>query len=216
MESKRILIVDDEQNARDALRTMLVEDGYEVAEASNGQEALGLLPAFAPAVVLADVRMPKMDGITLLRKAREAGHDAAFVMMTAFGSIETAVEAMRAGAENFLVKPLDINAVLVVLDKVLEKTRLLRETETLRARVQERYRFPNIIGDSPELQSVFDVVKRAAPTRATVLLLGESGTGKELVAQAIHEESPRKGKPFIKVNCAALSESLLESELFGH
>src|SRR6516225_10516307 len=136
MESKRILIVDDEQNARDALRTMLVEDGYEVAEASNGQEALGLLPAFAPAVVLADVRMPKMDGITLLRKAKEAGHDAAFVMMTAFGSIETAVEAMRAGAENFLVKPLDINAVLVVLDKVLEKTRLVRETETLRARVQ--------------------------------------------------------------------------------
>jgi DNA-binding NtrC family response regulator len=216
MESKRILIVDDEQNAREALRTMLLEEGYEVSEASDGQEALAALAEFAPAVVLADVRMPKMDGITLLRKAREAGYDAAFVMMTAFGSIETAVEAMRAGAENFLVKPLDINAVLVVLSKVLEKTRLVRETETLRARVQERYRFPNIIGDSPELQSVFDVVKRAAPTRATVLLLGESGTGKELVAQAIHEESPRKGKPFIKVNCAALSESLLESELFGH
>lgn len=195
---------------------MLVEEGYQVAEASNGEEALGQMSEFAPVVVLADVRMPKMDGITLLRKAREAGHDAAFVMMTAFGSIETAVEAMRAGAESFLVKPLDINAVLVVLQKVLEKTDLVRETETLRARVQERYRFPSIIGDSPELQSVFDVVKRAAPTRATVLLLGESGTGKELVAQAIHEESPRKAKAFIKVNCAALSESLLESELFGH
>ena len=216
MGSTRILVVDDEQNARDALRTMLNEEGYQVAEASDGEEALARMSEFAPVVVLADVRMPKMDGITLLRKAREAGYDAAFVMMTAFGSIETAVEAMRAGAESFLVKPLDINAVLVVLQKVLEKKDLVRETETLRARVQERYRFPNIIGDSPELQSVFDVVKRAAPTRATVLLLGESGTGKELVAQAIHEESPRKGKAFIKVNCAALSESLLESELFGH
>jgi two-component system NtrC family response regulator/two-component system response regulator HydG len=195
---------------------MLTEEGYEVAEASDGEEALARIPEFAPAIVLADVRMPKMDGLSLLRKAREAGHDAAFVMMTAFGSIETAVEAMRAGAENYLVKPLDINAVLVVLDKVLEKAGLVREAEVLRARVQERYRFPNIIGDSPELQSVFDVVKRAAPTRATVLLLGESGTGKELVAQAIHEESPRRTKPFIKVNCAALSESLLESELFGH
>src|SRR6202158_3422981 len=216
MGSTRILVVDDEQNARDALRTMLVEEGYQVAEASDGQEALDRMSEFAPVVVLADVRMPKMDGITLLRKAREAGHDAAFVMMTAFGSIETAVEAMRAGAESFLVKPLDINAVLVVLQKVLEKKDLVRETETLRARGQERERFPNTIGDSPELQSVFDVVKRAAPTRATVLLLGESGTGKELIAQAIHEESPRKGKAFIKVNCAALSESLLESELFGH
>jgi len=158
MGSTRILVVDDEQNARDALRTMLVEEGYQVAEASDGQEALDRMSEFAPVVVLADVRMPKMDGITLLRKAREAGHDAAFVMMTAFGSIETAVEAMRAGAESFPVKPLDINAVLVVLQKVLEKKELVRETETLRARVQERYRFPNIIGDSPELQSVFDAV----------------------------------------------------------
>jgi two-component system NtrC family response regulator len=215
---ERILVVDDEQNARVALRTILSEEGYEIAEAADGEEALQLISGFAPAAVLADVRMPRTDGITLLKRAREQGSDAVFVMMTAFASVEAAVEAMRAGAENYLVKPLDVNAVLVVLEKALEKLRLQRDTVNLRERVRERYRFHNIVGDAPELQAVFEVVKRAAPTRATVLILGESGTGKELIAQAIHEEShvPRRDKPFIKVNCAALSETLLESELFGH
>ncbi len=216
MGKTRILVVDDEQNARSALKTLLAEEGFEVAEAGDGEQALALLPDFAPEVVLADVRMPKLDGISLVRKAREAGLDASFVIMTAFATIDVAVESMRAGAENFLVKPLDVNAVLVVVEKVLEKRALQRDAAVLRERVRERYRFPNIIGDSAQLQAVFDVVKRAAPTKATVLILGESGTGKELVAQAIHEESPRKDKPFVKVNCAALSETLLESELFGH
>ena len=213
---KRILIVDDELNARSALRTIIAEEGYEVAEAADGQEALEQIGSFAPDVVLADVRMPRMDGLALLRKAREQGFDVTFVMMTAFASIELAVQAMQAGAENFLVKPLDAKAVLIILEKAFEKRGLVQETKALRARIHERYRFPNIIGESPELQAVFEIVKRAAPSRATVLILGESGTGKELIAQAIHEESPRKNKPFIKVNCAALSESLLESELFGH
>jgi len=213
---ERILVVDDEQNARVALRTILEEEKYEVAEAADGEEALERLASFSPDVVLADVRMPKLDGISLVKKAREQQSEAIFIIMTAFASIESAVEAMRAGAENFLVKPLDVNAVLVVLEKALEKRRLRREAEQLRARVRERYRFPSIIGASPQLHAVFDVVKRTAPTKATVLILGESGTGKELIAQAIHEESPRKDKPFIKVNCAALSETLLESELFGH
>src|SRR5919199_5269931 len=211
-----ILVVDDEQNARVALRTILSEEGYEIAEAADGEEALQILAGFAPAAILADVRMPRMDGITLLKRAREQGSDAVFVMMTAFASVEAAVEAMRAGAENYLVKPLDVNAVLVVLEKALEKLRLQRDTQNLRERVRERYRFHNIVGDAPELQAVYEVVKRAAPTRATVLILGESGTGKELIAQALHEESPRHDKSFIKVNCAALSETLLESELFGH
>ncbi len=216
MAKERVLIVDDEVNARQALKTILSEEGFEIAEASDGEEALQRLAEFAPAAVLTDVRMPKMDGLTFLRKAREGGSDATFVVMTAFGSIEMAVEAMAAGAESYLVKPLDVKAVMVVLEKALEKRRLHKDTEQLRARVRERFSFPNIVGDSPELQAVFEVVKQAAPTKATVLILGESGTGKELVAQALHEESPRKDKPFVKVNCAALSESLLESELFGH
>jgi DNA-binding NtrC family response regulator len=214
--SERILIADDEQTARSALRTLLEEEGYEVAEAADGEEALVKLQSFAPAAVLADVRMPRLDGIALLKRARELGYDAVFVMTTGFASVEAAVEAMRAGAENYLVKPLDVSAVEVVLEKALEKLRLQRDTQNLRERVRERYRFHSIVGDAPELQAVFDVVKRAAPTRATVLILGESGTGKELIAQALHEESPRRDRPFIKVNCAALSETLLESELFGH
>jgi two-component system NtrC family response regulator/two-component system response regulator HydG len=216
MSKARILVVDDEPNARHALRTILGEEGFAVAEASDGVEAFAILQEQGADVVLADIRMPRMDGVTLVRRAREEGIPASFVMMTAFASIETAVEAMRAGAENFLVKPLEPTTVLVVLDKVLEKLRLSRDAEQLKDRVRQRYRFDAIVGESAALQSVFDVVKRSAPTKATVLLLGESGTGKELVAQAIHQESTRHDKPFVKVSCAALSESLLESELFGH
>jgi DNA-binding NtrC family response regulator len=216
MAAERILVVDDEDNARRAIVTILGEEGYEVSEAANGADALARIPEFSPAVVLSDVRMPQMDGLTLLKKARELGSDATFVMMTAFASVETAVEAMRAGADNYLVKPLDADAVLVILTKALEKRSLRREAETLRDQVRQRTRFHNIIGDSPQLQGVYDVVRRAANTRATVLILGESGTGKELIAQALHQESPRKDKPFVRVHCAALSENLLESELFGH
>ena len=212
----RILVVDDEPNARSALRTILTEEGYEVREAQDGQEALELIPEFAPAAVLADVRMPRMDGIALLKAARQQGFDAVFVMMTAFAQVDAAVEAMRAGAENYLVKPLDMSAVLAVLEKALEKRQLQVDARLLRERVRERFRFNNMVGDSPELQAVFEVIQRAAPTKATVLILGESGTGKELIAQALHEASPRRDKPFIKVSCAALSETLLESELFGH
>jgi len=212
----RILIVDDERNARDALKSLLSDEGYEVKEAADGEEGLKQLAEFRPDAVLCDVRMPKMDGLTLLKRAREDGHEALFIMMTAFGSIETAVEAIRRGAEDYLTKPLDVGAVTARLEKALEKRQLVRDNQMLRERIREKYQFSNIVGDSPELQAVFDVVKRAAPTRATVLVLGESGTGKELIAQAIHEESPRRQKPFVKVNCAALSETLLESELFGH
>jgi two-component system, NtrC family, response regulator len=216
MPRARILVVDDERNARDALRNLLTDEGYAVSEAGDGIEALATLREEGADVILADVRMPRMDGLTLVRTAREEGLPGTFVMMTAFASVEAAVEAMRAGAENFLTKPLDPATVQVVLDKVLEKRDLARDAEQLRARVLERFRIETIVGESAALQAIFDVVKRAAPTRATVLLLGESGTGKELVAQAIHQESPRKDKPFVKVNCAALSETLLESELFGH
>jgi len=216
MEKARVLVVDDEANARRALRTILEEEGFNVSEAADGQEALEILQNQGIDVVLADIRMPRLDGIELVRRARSEGIPALFIIMTAFATIDVAVEAMRAGAENFLVKPLEPGAVLIVLDKVLEKQRLSRDAEHLKERVRQRYRFEAMVGESAALQSVFEVVKRAAPTKATVLLLGESGTGKELVAQAIHQESERRDKPFIKVACAALSESLLESELFGH
>jgi two-component system NtrC family response regulator/two-component system response regulator HydG len=216
MASQRILLVDDEENARSALRTLLIDEAYEVREAKDGEEALAQLADFAPAVVLSDVRMPRLDGLTFLKKAKEQGSDAIFLMMTAFANVESAVEAMRAGAENYLVKPLAVDALLVFIEKALEKRRLERDAATLRARVHERYRLSGMVGDAPELQAVFEMVKKAAPTRATVLILGESGTGKELIAQALHEESPRRDKPFIKVSCAALTETLLESELFGH
>ncbi len=209
MSKARVLIVDDEQSARQALKALLSEEGYEIAEAADGEEALQVITSFAPHAVLSDVRMPKLDGLSLLKKAREENlSDAVFVMMTAFASIDAAVEAMRAGAENYLTKPLDVGAVQVVLEKALEKRQLQHETEHLRERVRERFQFPNIVGQS--------TVQRAAPTKANVLILGESGTGKELIAQALHEASPRKDKPFIKVNCGALTETLLESELFGH
>jgi len=212
----RILVIDDEENARKALSTILLEEGFDVAECADGEAGYRKLLEFAPDAVLCDVRMPHLDGISLLRRCRAERLDTHFIMMTAFGSVQAAVEAMREGAENYLIKPLDVNTVLVVLEKALEKRALLRDRSLLRERLQECYRFKHIVGDSPELRSVFEIVRRAAPTRATVLILGESGTGKELVAHAIHEESPRCEKPFVKVNCAALSETLLESELFGH
>ncbi len=216
MPLERVLVVDDEPNARGELQAALLGEGFETAGAASGQEALELIESFGPGAVLSDVRMPLMDGMTLMRRAKEASSDAVFVMMTGYGSVEMAVDAMRAGAESFLIKPLDVAAVAVVLQKALEKRRLGRETELLRLRVRERFQFDSIVGDSPQLQAVFDIVKRSAPTRATVLLLGESGTGKELIAQALHEASGRRDKPFIRVNCSALSASLLESELFGH
>jgi two-component system NtrC family response regulator/two-component system response regulator HydG len=214
--ANKILVVDDEQNARDALTTILREEGYEVVEAADGEAGLEQLTQFNPDAVLCDIKMPKLSGIELLKRARADGFDNLFIMVTAFGSIETAVEAMRAGAHDYVTKPIDLASVLVKLEKALETRQLRRDNALLRERLHEKHHFTNIVGESGELQAVFDVVKRAAPTKATVLVLGESGTGKELIAQAIHEESPRRDKPFVKVNCAALSETLLESELFGH
>jgi len=212
----RVLVVDDEANARSALAAILGEEGYEVAEAFDGQDALERIPAFAPDVVLADVRMPRMDGLSLVSAAKDAGSDATFVMMTAHGTVKDAVGAMKVGAENYLPKPLEMDEVLVVLGRALEQRRLARDVELLRARVREGARLDRIVGASDGKRKVAELVQRAAPSRATVLVLGESGTGKELVAEAIHENSPRAGKPFVKVNCAALPETLLESELFGH
>jgi len=217
MERKgRILVVDDEVNARTALAELLRDEGYEVETAADAFKALGKYEAFTPHVVVTDVKMPGMDGIELMKKIRAMEDPAAVVMMTAFGAVSSAVDAMRAGASDYLTKPLNFEELLVVLDRVFENEQLRRETRQLRQRVRDRIAPNNIIGSAPPMQAVFEIVDQVAPSKATVLLTGESGTGKELIANAIHQRSPRASGPFVKLHCAALAESLLESELFGH
>jgi DNA-binding NtrC family response regulator len=203
-------------NARTALAELLRDEGYEVETAADAFKALGKYESFSPHVVVTDLKMPGMDGIELVKKIRATEDPAAVVVMTAFGAVASAVDAMRSGAAEYLTKPLNFDELLVVLDKVLEQQALRREARQLRARVRDRVAPSNIIGNSPPMQRVFEVVDQVAPSRATVLITGESGTGKELVANAIHQRSPRVNGPFIKLHCAALAESLLESELFGH
>jgi DNA-binding NtrC family response regulator len=214
--SGRILVVDDEVNARTALAELLRDEGFDVEMAADAFKALGKYESFTPHVVLTDLKMPGMDGIELVKKLRASEDPCDVIVMTAFGAVETAVEAMRAGASDYLTKPLNFDELLVVLDKVFETSQLRRETRQLRARVRDRVAPGNIIGDAPVMQRVFEVIDQVAPSKATVLVTGESGTGKELVANAIHQKSPRVRGPFIKLHCAALAESLLESELFGH
>jgi DNA-binding NtrC family response regulator len=214
--SGRILVVDDEPNARTALADLLREEGLDVETAADEFKALGKFDAFAPHVVITDLKMPGMDGIALVKKLRAMEDQPAVIVMTAFGAVESAIEAMRSGAEEYLTKPLNFDELLVVVDKVLANQEMRRETAQLRRRVRDRVATGNMVGSSPPMQRVFEIVDQVAPSRATVLITGESGTGKELVANAIHQRSPRANGPFIKVHCAALAESLLESELFGH
>ena len=217
MSSKgRILVVDDEPNARTALAEILKEEGYQAETAADGFKGLARAEEFSPDLVLTDLKMPGMDGVELLRKLRQHAPELPVVLMTAFGAVETAVSAMREGAADYLTKPLNTDELVLVIDRALERVRLRRETHDLRSQLTERYRFDNIVGNSPEMQEVFKAVAQVAPSRATVLLTGESGTGKELVAAAVHHHSPRKDGPFVRLHCAALAETLLESELFGH
>ncbi len=212
----RILVVDDEVNARSALAELLRDEGYDVETAADAFKALGKFEAFAPAVVVTDLKMPGMDGVELVRRLKAYEDAPAVIVMTAFGAVESAVAAMRAGASEYLAKPLNLDELLVCLQRVLEHQALHRETKLLRQRVKDRTAPSNMIGSSPSIQRVFEVIDQVAPSRATTLITGESGTGKELVANAIHQRSPRAHGPFIKLHCAALAESLLESELFGH
>jgi DNA-binding NtrC family response regulator len=212
----RVLVVDDEVNARTALADLLRDQGYDVEMAADAFKAMGKYAAFSPHVVITDLHMPGMDGIELLKKIRAEEDPAEVVLVTAFGDVSSAVQAMRDGAANYLTKPVNFDELLIVLEKLFAQRDLARETRQLRARVRDRVAPHNIVGNAPPMQRVFEIIDQVAPSKATVLITGESGTGKELVANAIHQRSPRANGPFIKLHCAALAESLLESELFGH
>jgi DNA-binding NtrC family response regulator len=212
----RVLIVDDEANARAALSEILREEGYETETAADGFKALGRLATFTPDLILTDLKMPGLDGIGLIREARTAAPSAAAVVMTAFGTIDSAVEAMKLGAENYLTKPLDPKSTLAVVERAVEKARLMHENALLRERLRERNVHGHVIAEHPSMKALLDTVTQVAPSRSSVLIVGESGTGKELIAAALHNASLRAAAPFVRLNCAALAESLLESELFGH
>ena len=212
----RVVVADDEASARSGLAKLLGDEGFDVTVAEDGQKALTRVQELAPDVLVTDLRMPNMDGIELLRRAREVAPELIVILVTAFAEVETAVRAMHEGAEHYLTKPLQIDELLLVIRRALEQRHVRDEATELRARLKDHLNFDNIVGSSPAMQEVFNVIEQVAPTRASVLITGESGTGKELVAQAIHENGPRAKAPFIKLHCAALAETILESELFGH
>jgi two-component system NtrC family response regulator len=213
MKRERILIIDPNPLEGAALRSALCESGFDAVEAASADGALALVPSFQPAAVVVDSALADLDPGAMVGRLREQRCDAAVVVATAPDRLDGAVAALRAGAESYVVRPLDPGQVLVVLEKALERRRLRKEGAQLREQI--RARLP-LVGAAPELQAAVEVVKRVAPTKATVLVLGDAGTGKAHVAQALHEASPRRDRPFVRVNCAALSETLLESELFGH
>jgi len=212
----KILVVDDQRNMRTTLAMMLRGAGYEVDEASDGQEGSDLGARGAYDVVLTDLRMGGVDGIGVLRSVKEAHAMTEVIVMTAYGTIESAVEAMRLGAFDYIQKPFTEQELLVKVERAHNNRRLASEVQLLASEFKERYRFENIAGRSQAVRDVLGRIVKVAPTDATVLITGESGTGKELVAKAIHANSRRAHRPFVPVNCAAISETLLESELFGH
>ncbi|UCG80622.1 MAG: sigma-54-dependent Fis family transcriptional regulator [Desulfobacterales bacterium] len=211
-----ILIVDDEKNYLVVLSAFLSGEGYETVTADNAQRALETVETTDLDLVLTDMKMPSMDGIELLRRIKEKNPELPVVMMTAYGTVEKAVEAMQLGAFNFVLKPFQNEALIQIIRKAVSTYRVLKENRRLVEALESRYRFDNIIGKSKSMLAVFDIIQKVADTKATVLITGESGSGKELIAKAIHFNSPRRNNPFVAVSCAALSETLLESELFGH
>ena len=211
-----ILVVDDEVNIRNALVTMLEKKGHQVRGVGTGEEALEQLEAATVDLVITDLRMPGIGGMEFLRRLKDSRPDTDVVVMTAYGSIDTAVEAMRYGAYDYLTKPIDRERFPVVIDKALERHALARENKQLRDRLETRVRFDQMVGESEPMQRVYSLVEMVADSAVTVLLTGESGTGKELVARAIHNKSARANGPFVTLNCGALPENLFESELFGY
>ena len=218
MKDSSILVVDDEPNALFTVSQMLRDEGYKVISASNGQEGLMVFKKNLIDIVVSDVKMPDLNGIDLLSEIKSANHDIPVILMTAYGSISMAVEALRQGAYYFFEKPIFNNEdkFLAIIRQALKTHQLEKELIDLRKEVIEKYSFPNIIGDHPKMLEVFEVIGRVAHSDKTVLIQGESGTGKDLIAKTIHYHSLRKDKPLITVNCGALTETLLTTELFGH
>ena len=214
--SARILVVDDEEIVIKSCLRILGEGGYELDSAPDGLEALRKVEESPFDILVLDIMMPKIGGLEVLQRVKESHPDIDVIMITGLSEIDTAVRAMKLGAFDYLPKPFDPDELRLVVQRALERRQLLRENLDLRTEVSARYRLENIVGSSPAMQGVYRLVAKCAPTNSTVLLTGESGTGKELIARAIHYNSLRRDKPFVPVDCNALSEGLLESEMFGH
>ena len=213
---RRVLVVDDEENLRLVLRTLLRRNGYEVETAGSGEDALGMVESFGPDFVITDVRMPKMGGLDLLATLKAKGSDATVIVMSAYGNTDMALEAMKGGAYDYIQKPFKPDEVVLTLRKAEERELLRRENRALREEIRKENKFEDILAKSPNMQAIFRTISKIAEYKTTVLVTGESGSGKELVARAIHRRSTRRGGPFVPVNCGAIPENLLESELFGH
>jgi DNA-binding NtrC family response regulator len=213
---ERVLIVEDDPATRMGLTELVRTWGFLAESAEDGEDALQKVTSFRPAIVVTDLVMPRMDGHQLLKSLRESDVDVSVVILTAQGSVESAVEAIKDGAYDYLTKPVDPQRLQILLQKVVERQETLREVKALRRQLRDQGSFGKMIGSSPGMRKVYRIVEQAAPTSASVLIDGESGTGKELVAQTVHQLSPRASAPFVAINCAAIPETLLESEIFGH
>lgn len=212
----RILVVDDEESIREFFEIMLKREGYEVVSASNGREGFDTFKKGGVDLIISDIQMPEMSGMELLGKVKEVDSEIPMIMITAFGSTEIAVEALKVGAYDYIQKPFKLDEVKIVIKQALEKRSLKMENVQLKKELGTRYAFDNIIGGAPPMLRIYELVKRIANTKSSVLITGESGTGKELIARAIHYNGPLKDKPFVTVNCGAIPENLMESEMFGH
>ena len=216
MAQGKILIVDDRKSIREVLSSILEDEGYEVTTAINADAGIEKVSSVLPDVVISDIKMPRMDGISFQKAINEIDGDIPVILITAYGSIESAVEAIKQGAYDYLTKPIDHDRLKVITQRAIEKKKYAVENRQFRKELQDKYSYANMIGSSLKIQKVFEMIRTVSKTLSTVLIQGESGTGKELVARAIHYDSPRKDKPLIGLNCSVLSEGLLESELFGH
>ncbi len=214
--AERLLVVDDEPSMREFLEILLSQEGYEVTTAATGEEGYKVYQSEGPDLILTDVKMPGMSGLDLIREIHSLDPLIPIIAVTAYASADDAIRAVREGAYDYLSKPFQVEDLRIIIRNALETRRLRRENQELKRSIEDRGKFGNIVGKSPQMEEIFHFIEKVAPSKAGVLIIGESGTGKELIAQAIHRSSPRSDKPFITINCTAIPENLLESEMFGH